>query len=45
MSSAMGKKWAEICTEMTARIKRLGPSPVRGKAAEDAGETVEAKAG
>lgn len=31
MSSAMGKKWAEVCTEMTARIKGLGPSPVRAK--------------
>ncbi len=31
MSSAEGRKWAEICTEVTARIKELGPSPVKGK--------------
>ncbi len=36
MSSAMGKKWAEVCTEMTARIKDLGPSPVRAKKAVEA---------
>jgi coenzyme F420-reducing hydrogenase delta subunit len=31
MSSAMGKRWAEICTEVTARIKELGPNPVRAR--------------
>ncbi len=31
MSSAEGKRWAEACTEMTARIKELGPNPVRHK--------------
>lgn len=31
MSSAEGKRWAEVCTEMTARIKELGPNPVRVK--------------
>ena len=29
MSSAMGKRWAEVCTEMTERIKEMGPSPAR----------------
>jgi coenzyme F420-reducing hydrogenase delta subunit len=28
LSAAMGPRWAEICTEFTARIKALGPSPV-----------------
>jgi F420-non-reducing hydrogenase iron-sulfur subunit len=29
LSAAMGPKWAEICTEFTERIRRLGPSPMR----------------
>ena len=29
LSAAMGKRWAEICNEFTAKIKKLGPSPVR----------------
>ena len=29
LSSAEGKKWAEIAAEMTARIKALGPNPLR----------------
>ena len=41
MSSAMGKKWAEICTEVTARIKELGPSPARGKAVKMVEEVAE----
>lgn len=28
LSAAMGPRWAEICTEFTERIRRLGPSPV-----------------
>jgi F420-non-reducing hydrogenase iron-sulfur subunit len=28
LSAAMGTRWAEICTEFTERIKKLGPSPV-----------------
>jgi hypothetical protein len=28
LSAAMGSRWAEICTEFTERIKKLGPSPV-----------------
>jgi len=28
LSAAMGPRWAEICTEFTERIKKLGPSPV-----------------
>lgn len=28
LSAAMGPRWAEICTEFTERIKRLGPSPI-----------------
>ncbi len=44
MSSAMGKRWAEICTEMTERIKSLGPSPVRGKGRESRAESREGAA-
>ncbi len=29
MSSAMGAKFAEVATEFTARIKELGPNPVK----------------
>ena len=29
LSSAMGQKFAEIITNMTERIKELGPSPVK----------------
>lgn len=29
LSSAEGVRWAEIATEMTQRIKALGPSPLR----------------
>jgi len=28
LSAAMGSRWAEICTEFTAKIKKLGPSPI-----------------
>jgi len=28
LSAAMGPKWAEICTEFTERIQKLGPSPI-----------------
>ena len=28
LSAAMGPRWAEICTEFTEKIKRLGPSLV-----------------
>lgn len=28
LSAAMGPQWAEICTEFTERILKLGPSPV-----------------
>jgi coenzyme F420-reducing hydrogenase delta subunit len=28
LSAAMGPKWAEMCTEFTEKIRRLGPSPV-----------------
>ena len=31
MSSAMGAKFADIATEFTARIKALGPNPVKRK--------------
>jgi coenzyme F420-reducing hydrogenase delta subunit len=33
MSSAMGPRFAEVATEFTERIKRLGPSPVKRAAA------------
>ena len=29
MSAAMGPRFAEVATEFTERIRRLGPSPVR----------------
>jgi len=29
LSAAMGPRWVEICTEFTAKIEQLGPSPVR----------------
>jgi F420-non-reducing hydrogenase iron-sulfur subunit len=29
ISSAMGREFAQITTEMTERIKQLGPSPLR----------------
>lgn len=28
LSAAQGPRWAEICTEFTERIKKLGPSPI-----------------
>jgi coenzyme F420-reducing hydrogenase delta subunit len=28
LSAAMGPRWAEICTEFTEKIRKLGPSPV-----------------
>ena len=28
LSAAMGPRWAEICSEFTDRIKKLGPSPI-----------------
>ena len=28
LSAAMGPRWAEICTEFTERIRKLGPSPI-----------------
>lgn len=29
LSSAEGARWAEIATEMTRRIRELGPNPLR----------------
>lgn len=29
LSSAMGREFAELTTEMTERIRQLGPSPLR----------------
>ena len=34
LSAAMGPKFAEIAIEMTDRIKKLGPSPIKVKGAE-----------
>ena len=28
LSAAMGPRWAEICTEFTERVRKLGPSPM-----------------
>jgi coenzyme F420-reducing hydrogenase delta subunit len=29
LSAGQGSRWAEIAREFTARIKELGPSPIR----------------
>jgi F420-non-reducing hydrogenase iron-sulfur subunit len=29
LSSAEGKRWAEVATEMTDRVRELGPNPLR----------------
>ena len=34
LSAAMGPKFAEIAGEMTEKIKKLGPSPIKVKGAE-----------
>lgn len=37
LSSTMGQRFAEIATEMTERIRQLGPNPVKkGKLTEKA---------
>lgn len=28
LSAAQGPRWAEICTEFTDKIRKLGPSPL-----------------
>ena len=28
LSAAQGPRWAEICTEFTAKISAMGPSPI-----------------
>ncbi len=28
LSASMGPRWAEICTEFTGIVKKLGPSPI-----------------
>ena len=40
MSAADGPKFAQAADEMTARIKRLGPSPVRLHLERQAAETI-----
>lgn len=37
LSAAMGPRFAEIATEMTERVRALGPSPLREKAAQKVG--------
>lgn len=29
LSAAQGPRWAEICTQFTDKIRKLGPSPLR----------------
>ena len=29
LSSAEGQRWAEMATEMTERVRQLGPNPLR----------------
>jgi F420-non-reducing hydrogenase iron-sulfur subunit len=29
LSAAQGPRWAEMCTEFTEKIGKLGPSPIR----------------
>lgn len=31
LSSAMGNRFAEIATDMTERIRKLGPNPIKGR--------------
>jgi hypothetical protein len=28
LSAAMGPKWAEICTDFTEKVRKMGPSPM-----------------
>jgi coenzyme F420-reducing hydrogenase delta subunit len=28
LSAAQGPRWAEICSEFTEKIKKIGPSPI-----------------
>jgi F420-non-reducing hydrogenase iron-sulfur subunit len=28
LSAAMGPRWAEICTDFTEKIRKMGPSPI-----------------
>ena len=42
MSSAMGAKFAEVATEFTARIKALGPNPLKRKGVDIHAATREA---
>jgi hypothetical protein len=28
LSAAMGPKWAEICTDFTEMVRKMGPSPI-----------------
>ena len=35
LSSAEGARWAEIATEMTERIRGIGPNPLRDDAVRD----------
>jgi coenzyme F420-reducing hydrogenase delta subunit len=34
LSSAEGARFAEVCTEMTEKVKALGPSPLRKQGEE-----------
>jgi coenzyme F420-reducing hydrogenase delta subunit len=43
MSAAMGTKFAETVREMTERIRKLGPSPLRGTKELKNGETEQRK--
>ena len=43
MSAAMGPRFAEVAREMTERIRKLGPSPIRQKA-KRIGHSAERKA-
>ncbi len=44
MSAAMGPRFAEVAREMTERIRRLGPSPVKGARARNPGAGMEESA-
>jgi coenzyme F420-reducing hydrogenase delta subunit len=28
LSAAMGPRWAEICTNFTEKVRKMGPSPI-----------------
>lgn len=42
LSAAMGQQFAQIATEMTERVKKLGPNPLKRVRKAKVGETIPA---